>query len=95
MHSPEASEQGKIPIIPHTPPLRLAASAVVFLGLNIGFGIGARSCSAALSPVPPPVADNYNLEEEKVVLSKCSSIFFLLLLASSVPIRDLDLWNLK
>ncbi|XP_022936759.1 uncharacterized protein LOC111443255 [Cucurbita moschata] len=70
MHSPEASEQGKIPIIPHTPPLRLAASAVVFLGLNIGFGIGARSCSAALSPVPPPVADNYNLEEEKVVLSE-------------------------
>lgn len=86
MHSPEASEKGKFPIIPHTPPLRLAASAVVFLSLSFGFGIGARSCSAASSLVPPsPAADNYNLEEEKVVPSKCS-MFFLMLLASVLSI---------
>lgn len=77
MHSPEVSEEYKFPIIPLTPPLRLAASAVVFLSLSIGFGIGARSCSAATPPVPPsPAADNYNLEEEKVVPSKCPGFFF-------------------
>ncbi|XP_031740514.1 uncharacterized protein LOC101211357 isoform X2 [Cucumis sativus] len=72
MHSPEdePSGQAKFPIIPHTPPLRLAASAVLFLSFSIGFGIGARSSFAASSPLPPSLAsDNYNLEEEKVVPS--------------------------
>lgn len=77
-HSPmeEPSEQSKFPIIPHAPPLRLAASAVVFLSLSIGFGIGSRSSFAASSPLPPSLtSDNYNLEEENVVPSKCSAFF--------------------
>ncbi|XP_022134409.1 uncharacterized protein LOC111006660 isoform X3 [Momordica charantia] len=70
---PEPPQEDKFPRIPQTPPpLRLAASAVVFLSLSIGFGFGPRSCSAAASLlVPPsPAADSCNLEEEKVVPSE-------------------------
>ncbi|KAL0546009.1 hypothetical protein IC582_015913 [Cucumis melo] len=76
-HSPmeEPSEQSKFPIIPHAPPLRLAASAVVFLSLSIGFGIGSRSSFAASSPLPPSLtSDNYNLEEENVVPSEDENV---------------------